>query len=363
VEYQHPDRLGTRLVTNNQDTTSFEQAALPFGTALDAESTGATKRRFTSYDRSSVTGLDYAVNRHYDPLQGRFSQVDPIGMGSTSLVDPQSFNLYAYCGNDPVNHLDPSGLGFFSFLKKVFGFFAKIAKWVAVVVAVAVLVAVAFPAFAPILGTILFNTGIWQLGAGVSASFLTGGVAAAGISLGATGLVIGGLAAAGAVNSFMAKKRAKRPRKKQGTSADLRLWAQWLGAMSMPVIAENNLSDASNEVVLCQGFQETGLGIHLPGPGSRFKGWLFVGSDEARGVGFSDAEIGRMNEDPALGVRAGTKYLGSLMKRARGDVRKALSNYRGGAKYGGPSYADKIIKCADTVKGGNIGGGLLGLHH
>ena len=71
VQYHHPDRLGTRLVTNAQDSTYFEQVSLPFGTALDSESTGATKRRFTSYDRSSVTGLDYANNRHYDSQQGR----------------------------------------------------------------------------------------------------------------------------------------------------------------------------------------------------------------------------------------------------------------------------------------------------
>ena len=136
VEYQHPDRLGTRLVTNNQDTTSFEQVSLPFGTALDAESSGTTKRRFTSYDRSSVTGLDYAVNRHYDPLQGRFTQVDPIGMASVSLTSPQTLNLYAYCANDPINHTDASGLGFFSWLGSIFK--KIVAAFVAAVVAVVV---------------------------------------------------------------------------------------------------------------------------------------------------------------------------------------------------------------------------------
>jgi RHS repeat-associated protein len=110
VQYHHADRLGTRLVTNAQDTTYFEQVTLPFGTALNAESTGFTNRRFTSYDRSSVTGLDYAINRHYDPQQGRFTQVDPIGMSASSLVDPQSLNMYSYVGNDPVNHIDPEGL-------------------------------------------------------------------------------------------------------------------------------------------------------------------------------------------------------------------------------------------------------------
>jgi RHS repeat-associated protein len=80
---------------------------------------GSTNKRFTSYDRSANTGLDYAINRHYDPQQGRFTQVDPIGMGSVSLDSPQTLNLYAYCTNDPINHADPSGLGFFSFLKKL----------------------------------------------------------------------------------------------------------------------------------------------------------------------------------------------------------------------------------------------------
>ena len=101
---------------------------MPFGTALNAESTGATNRRFTTYDRSVTTGLDYAINRHYDPQQGRFTQVDPIGMGSVSLENPQTLNLYAYCANDPINHTDPSGLGFFSFLKKIFGKIAKAFK-------------------------------------------------------------------------------------------------------------------------------------------------------------------------------------------------------------------------------------------
>ncbi|HEV2827108.1 MAG TPA: RHS repeat-associated core domain-containing protein [Pyrinomonadaceae bacterium] len=136
VQYHHPDRLGTRLVTNAQDSTYFEQVSLPFGTALDSESTGSTKRRFTSYDRSSVTGLDYANNRHYDSQQGRFTQVDPIGMSGSSLSNPQSLNMYSYVGNDPVNRTDPSGL----FWGKLFGFFKKLVKIVMVALAVALII-------------------------------------------------------------------------------------------------------------------------------------------------------------------------------------------------------------------------------
>ncbi len=117
------------------------QTTLPFGTALNAESTNATnKNRFTSYDRSTRTGLDYAVNRSYDSKQGRFTQVDPIGMGASSLFAPQTLNLYTYCGNDPINHTDPSGL-FWGFLKSLF-------KWV--IVAIAVIVAVLTIIAAPV---------------------------------------------------------------------------------------------------------------------------------------------------------------------------------------------------------------------
>ncbi len=74
IEFNHPDRLGTRTITNQQTGTSYEQTTLPFGTALNAESTVANNnKRFTSYDRSAATGLDYAVNRSYDSKQGRFT--------------------------------------------------------------------------------------------------------------------------------------------------------------------------------------------------------------------------------------------------------------------------------------------------
>jgi RHS repeat-associated protein len=132
TEFNHPDRLGTRVITNQALGTSYEQNSLPFGTALNAESTVSLSKRFTSYERSAQTGLDYAVNRTYDSKLGRFTQVDPIGMSAVSLTAPQTLNLYTYCGNDPINHTDPSGL-FWGFLKKLF-------KWV--LIAIAVIVAV-----------------------------------------------------------------------------------------------------------------------------------------------------------------------------------------------------------------------------
>ena len=180
VQYHHPDRLGTRVVTNPADGSSFQQVTLPFGTALSAESTGATNRRFTSYDRSASTGLDYAVNRHYDPQQGRFTQVDPAGMQATSLEHPQTLNLYAYCTNDPINHTDPSGLGFFSFLKKLFKFLIKVAIVVALVLAVVYL----GPVVAGLIGK--------AIAAGSILASVGWGALAFGLSLGV--MIVGGMA-------------------------------------------------------------------------------------------------------------------------------------------------------------------------
>jgi RHS repeat-associated protein len=139
TNYHHPDRLGTRLVTSAATAIEqTEQTTLPYGMALDVESWGtATNRRFTSYDRSQTTKLDYAVNRFYSAAQGRFTQVDPIGMRAASLEDPQSFNLYAYVGGDPINRADPNGL-FWKFIGKIFRFIAKVAT--AALVAIVLLV-------------------------------------------------------------------------------------------------------------------------------------------------------------------------------------------------------------------------------
>jgi len=61
--------------------------------------------RFTSrvYDKES--GLYYYRARYYDSNTGRFMQKDPL---KTELKEGK--NLYAYCGNNPVNFVDPLGL-------------------------------------------------------------------------------------------------------------------------------------------------------------------------------------------------------------------------------------------------------------
>jgi RHS repeat-associated protein len=216
TQFHHPDRLGTRLVTNAWDTTVQEQVSLPFGTALDAESTGASSRRFTSYDRSSTTGLDYAVNRHYDSQQGRFTQVDPMGMGAASLDDPQTLNMYAYCANDPVNRVDPSGLFWgklFRFIGKAVKLFNKIVKWVliALVVAVAIVTMISVPAGGAFLGWLLSH-GAAILGA---LGFAEGGGIGAGAII--AGAIFTGLQTVGTIANHLEKtQKAKKKLRRRG---------------------------------------------------------------------------------------------------------------------------------------------------
>ena len=49
-------------------------------------------------------GLQYMQNRWYDPQIMRFISRDPLGFGGGDL------NLYRYCGNNPLSHVDPMGL-------------------------------------------------------------------------------------------------------------------------------------------------------------------------------------------------------------------------------------------------------------
>ena len=110
VRYYHPDRLGTRLITTAETQEVIELLTLPYGATLQGEAAAAGAPSFTSYDRSQLTGLDYAINRHYDPQLGRFLQPDPLGLGVLQISRPQSNNAYTYCGDDPINYIDPRGL-------------------------------------------------------------------------------------------------------------------------------------------------------------------------------------------------------------------------------------------------------------
>jgi RHS repeat-associated protein len=84
-----------------------------FGQPTVTNSDGSNSRTGSYYgNRFMFTGREYFPelgvydyrNRFYHPGLGRFLQSDPMGFAAGDA------NLYRYCGGDPVNHSDPSGL-------------------------------------------------------------------------------------------------------------------------------------------------------------------------------------------------------------------------------------------------------------
>lgn len=117
VTYFHDDHLDWRISTDGTTGSPTYgqvigyQGHYPFGESW--YSNNGNEFVFTTYQRDSESGLDYAMARYYDSTAARFCSVDPLG---GQLGDPQTWNRYTYSRNDPVNLVDPSGQGFLSWL-------------------------------------------------------------------------------------------------------------------------------------------------------------------------------------------------------------------------------------------------------
>jgi RHS repeat-associated protein len=113
------DHLGSSaLVTDKTggviERTTFE----PFGLVADhypIPATESNERLFTGRRYEEASDLHDFRARWYDAHTGRFLSVDPI---IQQPADPQTLNAYGYVRNNPVNNVDPTGLGFFKKLGK-----------------------------------------------------------------------------------------------------------------------------------------------------------------------------------------------------------------------------------------------------
>lgn len=106
TNYHIGDHISPRGTTDSAGTALGQQAQYPFGDDWYANNT-TTKFKFTSYERDTESGNDYALARYDISRLGRFSSPDPL---AGSLINPQSLNRYAYVLNNPLNLVDPTGL-------------------------------------------------------------------------------------------------------------------------------------------------------------------------------------------------------------------------------------------------------------
>jgi len=96
----------------------------------DMEDTETWETRWSAYTRPS-TGLIYMGARYYEPETGRFTQADPVAYGPEMMWGQN--DRWTYCGNDPVNLTDPTGLWIIALvLALAFAIGFGIGLWVAV---------------------------------------------------------------------------------------------------------------------------------------------------------------------------------------------------------------------------------------
>ena len=99
------DTAGNRVVTYTYDA---------WGKILSVTGTAANTIgrynpfRYRGYYYDNETGFYYLNSRYYDPSVGRFLNADGVDFLGTD-EGLLSYNLFAYCLNDPVNRTDDSG--------------------------------------------------------------------------------------------------------------------------------------------------------------------------------------------------------------------------------------------------------------
>ncbi len=107
VSYFHKDHLGSSTVMTDATGAAVETTDyMPFGSQRDHTGTDVSDYKFTDQEFDAETGLYNYNARLYDPVIGRFISADSI---VPDPFDPQSLNRYAYCQNNPLIYVDPTG--------------------------------------------------------------------------------------------------------------------------------------------------------------------------------------------------------------------------------------------------------------
>lgn len=143
------NQSGTKLVKYTYD--AWGSTTSTYLNGVGSTAARLNPFRYRGYYFDSETGFYYLQSRYYNPTWGRFISADEssyLGVGNAIL----SYNLFAYCANNPIMYVDPTGT--FSW--------GKLAAITAVtaVIAVSVVATVATFGAASVAGTIAITSAI-----------------------------------------------------------------------------------------------------------------------------------------------------------------------------------------------------------
>jgi RHS repeat-associated protein len=108
--FTHSDWLGTERVRTDMTGTNCESiGSLSFGDGQTITGTcgDVSPLHFTGKERDPESGLDNFDSRYFGSSAGRF--ISPDDGPGQHTGNPQSWNLYSYVENNPLNSIDPTG--------------------------------------------------------------------------------------------------------------------------------------------------------------------------------------------------------------------------------------------------------------
>jgi RHS repeat-associated protein len=109
--YYTSDQINsTRIITDSAGSVIYSTVFDPYG-GMQKQwvNTYSPALKFSGKEREANSELDYFGARYYDHLKYRFISVDPVINKDEALANPQLWNLYAYCANNPITRMDPDG--------------------------------------------------------------------------------------------------------------------------------------------------------------------------------------------------------------------------------------------------------------
>jgi len=104
--YYHKDHLGSSTQISDNDANIIQHIEyLPYGESFfERRSTWNTPYKFNAKELDEETGMYYYGARYYTPEVSIWLSVDPLADKYPSMTP------YMYCGGNPVNLIDPTGM-------------------------------------------------------------------------------------------------------------------------------------------------------------------------------------------------------------------------------------------------------------